>query len=161
PSALGREASRAVAALARRQGVSLYMLLLAAFDTLAWRYGAPADVVVGTPIANRTRREVEGLIGLFVNTLVLRTDLGGDPAFSALLGRVRDTALGAYAHQDVPFEQLVEELHPRRDLSRNPLFQLMFNLLNTPRPSRQSMAKLTLEPVAVPGSTALFDLQVY
>ncbi len=160
-SALDREASQAATALARRQGVSLYMLLLAAFDTLVWRYGAPVDVVVGTPIANRTRREVEGLIGLFANTLVLRTDLGGDPAFGALLRRVRETALGAYAHQDVPFEQLVEELHPRRDLSRNPLFQLMFNLINTPQPSRQSTAELTLEPVAVPGSTALFDLQVY
>ncbi|HXO40957.1 MAG TPA: condensation domain-containing protein, partial [Thermoanaerobaculia bacterium] len=160
-SALGREATRAAMALARWHGVSLYMVLLAAFDTLVWRYGAPPDVVVGTPIANRTRREVEGLIGLFVNTLVLRTDLGGDPPFSLLLGRVRETALGAYAHQDVPFEQLVEELHPRRDLSRNPLFQLMFNLVNTPQPSRQSATELAFEPMAMPGNTALFDLQVY
>ncbi|HLX06338.1 MAG TPA: condensation domain-containing protein, partial [Thermoanaerobaculia bacterium] len=160
-SMLGREVSAAAAALARRQGVSLYMLLLAVFDTLVWRYGAPSDMVVGTPIANRTRREVEGLIGLFVNTLVLRTDLGGEPGFSGLLGRVRETALGAYAHQDVPFEQLVEELQPRRDLSRNPLFQLMFNLINTPLPPRTSVAELALEPMRVAGSTALFDLQVY
>jgi len=121
--------------LGRKEGATLFMTLFAAFQTLLHRYSGQDDIVVGTPIAGRTRVEVEGLIGFFVNMLVLRTDASGDPTFRELLKRAKKVAIGAYAHQDIPFEKVVEELHPRRDPSRNPLFQVVFALQNTPRPS--------------------------
>src|SRR5207244_6595773 len=102
----------------RDQGVTLYMTSLSAFAVLLGRYASQQDVAVGAAIANRTRRETEGLIGFFVNMLVMRHDLSGDPRFVDLLKRTRETALQAYAHQDVPFEQLVEELNPQRSLSQ-------------------------------------------
>src|SRR4028118_1490901 len=116
PKSLGKK----LEALSQHQGVTLFMTLLAAFQTLLYRYTQQTDIVVGSPIANRNRQEIEGLIGFFVNSLVLRTNLSGNPTFLELLGRVREVALGAYAHQDLPFEKLVEELHPERNLSHHP-----------------------------------------
>jgi amino acid adenylation domain-containing protein len=151
--------SNALNALSRREGVTLFMTLLAAFQTLLHRYTGQDDLVVGSPIAGRTRAETEGLIGFFVNTLVLRTDLSGNPTFRELLGRVRETALGAYAHQELPFERLVEELHAERNLSRTPLFQVMFVLQNVPIKSLE-LPELTASLLNVDNETAKFDLTV-
>ncbi|HVR95163.1 MAG TPA: amino acid adenylation domain-containing protein, partial [Thermoanaerobaculia bacterium] len=144
--------------LARREGATLFMTLLAAFQTLLARHAGQADVTVGTPIAGRNRLETEGLIGFFVNTLVLRTGLGGDPPFRELLGRVRESALSAYAHQDLPFEKLVEVLQPQRDLSRTPLFQVMFVLQNTPVGAALDLPGLRMEPVLTESGATQFDL---
>ena len=145
---------------AARAGVTLFMTLLAAFQTLLARYTGQEDIVVGSPIAGRTRVETEGLIGFFVNTLVLRTDLTGNPTFRTLLARVREVCLDAYAHQDVPFEKLVEELKPERTLSQSPLFQVMFVLQNAPR-TTLALPGLTLTPLRVESGTAKFDLTVF
>ncbi|MCC5603472.1 non-ribosomal peptide synthetase [Nostoc favosum] len=124
--------TQALEALSYQEDVTLFMTMLAAFQTLLYRYTQQEDIVVGSAIANRNRSELEGLIGFFVNSLVLRSDLSGNPTFRELLNRVREVTLGAYTHQDLPFEKLVEELHPERDLSRHPLFQVVFSLQNTP-----------------------------
>ncbi|HEX6287623.1 MAG TPA: amino acid adenylation domain-containing protein, partial [Herpetosiphonaceae bacterium] len=149
--------AEALTRVSQREHVTLYMTLLAAFKIVLARYTGQTDIVVGTPIANRTRTELEGLIGFFVNTLVLRTDLGGNPTLHELLSRVRETTLGAYTHQDVPFEMLVDELQPERDLSRHPLFQAMFVLQNVPLPSL-SLPDIRLEPMEFDNGTAQFDL---
>ncbi len=141
----------------RREGVTLFMYVLAAFQVLLARYSGQNDIAVGVPVANRRRAELEDLIGFFVNTLVMRTDISGDPTFSELLQRVRKVALGAYAHQDVPFERLVEELQPTRDLSRSPLFQVMLALQNAPV-SRLDLQELELSGIGVIQQTAKFDL---
>jgi amino acid adenylation domain-containing protein len=137
-----------LAALARREGATPFMVLLAAFQVLLGRYAGSDDVVVGTPVAGRTRREVEGVIGFFVNSLVLRTDLSGDPSFREVLRRVRDVTLGAYDHQEVPFERLVAELQPERSLGHSPLFQAVFNLATVEAGGR------TLREVSVGGVDA-------
>ncbi|HEX8321936.1 amino acid adenylation domain-containing protein, partial [Longimicrobium sp.] len=128
PVRLPLELLERLQALGRSEGATLYMTLLSAFQVLLSKYAGSEDVVVGSPIAGRTRREVEELIGFFVNTLVLRTDLGGELTFRETLRRVREATLGAYAHQEVPFEKLVAELQPERSLSHSPLFQVMFTL---------------------------------
>ncbi|MDB4894665.1 MAG: amino acid adenylation domain protein, partial [Firmicutes bacterium] len=144
-------------ALSRQEGVTLFMTLLAAYQVLLHRYSGQADIAVGSPIANRNHVATEKLIGCFVNTLVLRTDLSGDVRFRELLGRVREVTMGAYAHQDMPFEQLVEALHPERNLSYTPLFQVSFAFDNTPA-AALALAGLTITPTAVDTATAKFDL---
>src|SRR5262249_29180083 len=128
--ALPPDLTQRLKAFAKTQNATLFMVLMAAFQTLLARWSGQNDIVTGTPIANRTRRETEGLIGFFVNPMALRTRLDDDPSFRTLVGRVRETALGAYAHQDLPFEKVVEALNPPRDLSRQPVFQVMFTLQN-------------------------------
>ncbi|HEX7317724.1 MAG TPA: amino acid adenylation domain-containing protein [Pyrinomonadaceae bacterium] len=155
--ALPSDLSAAVKEFSEREGATLYMTLLAAFQTLLHRYARQEEIVVGTPIANRNRAETEALIGFFINTLVLRTDFAGDPTFRELLGRVREVALGAYAHQDLPFEKLVEELQPERSLSHTPLFQVVFVLQNAPLGSLE-LPGLKLTPVGGDNGTAKFDL---
>jgi len=141
----------------RRGGATTFMVLLAGLATLLARWTGQADVPVGSPVAERARPEVEGLIGFFVNTLVLRLDLGGEPRFWELLGRVRETALGAWAHQDLPFEVLVEELVPERDLSANPLIQVTFSLEQAPA---VSLPGLATEPFDYEADVAQFDLSL-
>src|SRR5262245_19400220 len=154
--------------LGRNLRATLFMMLLATFQVLLPRYSGQEDLLVGVPIAGRTQKETENLIGFFVNTLVMRGDLSGRPSFVEFLERVRETALGAYAHQDLPFEKLVEELQPERDRSRSPLFQVMFQLQNTPReglvrqspnaPQRMRGGGLQLQQVGSGTGTAMFDL---
>ncbi|MGZ3459932.1 MAG: non-ribosomal peptide synthetase, partial [Archangium sp.] len=154
---LPKELSEGIKALSQREGVTLFMTLLAAFDVLLARYSGQTDIVVGTDIANRTHAETEGLIGFFINQLVMRTKLEGDPTFRELLGRVRDAALGSYAHQDVPFEELVRELNPERSLGHAPLFQVKLVLQNQPQ-TRLELPELTLRQIPVDHQTAKFDI---
>ena len=151
--------AQALSALARSEGSTLFMCLLGCFLVLIHRYSGQRDLVVGSPIANRNRAELEGLIGFFVNTLALRTDLSGDPTFRELLGRVREVTLGAYAHQDLPFEKLVEELQPERSLAHNPLFQVMFTLQNAPGQGMPA-APGQEGPAQLGNGTAKFDLSL-
>ena len=134
PFAIAAELAGSIHALCRSQGVTPYMVLLSTLQALLHRYSGQDDIVVGSPIANRNRSEVEGLIGYFVNMLALRTDLSGDPSFVDLVHRVREVALAAYEHQDLPLEKVIEVLHLPRDPSRTPLFQVMFVLQNNQAP---------------------------
>jgi amino acid adenylation domain-containing protein len=145
--------------LSRLEGVTLFMLLLAAFNVLLHRYTGQSDIAVGTPVANRTRTEIEGLIGFFVNTLVLRTFVSSEGSFEELLKRVREVCLEAYAHQELPFEKLVEEIQPARDLSRTPLFQVMFAFQH-PLPSSTAFPGLSVSPLEVNSETSKFDLSL-
>ncbi len=154
---LDQELSARLRALSQRESVTLFMLLLAAFKVLLLKYSGQTDIVIGADVANRNRAETENLIGFFVNMLVLRTELSGDPPFRELLQRVREVCLAAYAHQDLPFEKLVEELQPERSLSYAPLFQVVFALQNAPTKDLQ-LQELTLSAVATESGTAKFDL---
>lgn len=156
---LSQALTNGLKAISRAEGTTLFMTLLAAFQTLLHRYTGKDDIIVGSPVAGRNGAEVEGLIGFFVNTLILRTDLSGDPGFRELLGRVRKLAVEAYAHQDVPFEKLVEELHPERSLSHSPLFQVMFAFQNASVMSL-TPAGLSVNFLEVERETAIFDLSL-
>jgi amino acid adenylation domain-containing protein len=149
--------TEALTALSKHAGVTLFMTLVAALKVLLNRYSGQDDILIGTPIANRNRGEIEGLIGCFVNTLVLRTDLSGDPSFTELLKRVSDVTLEAYAYQDLPFDKLIEDLHLERDASRNPVFQVMFVLHNNPMPPVE-LPDLTLTTLEVDSDQAKLDL---
>jgi amino acid adenylation domain-containing protein len=156
---LAKELSLQLNELSHREGVTLFMTLLAAFQILLARYSNQTEVVVGSPIAGRNRAETENLIGFFINTLVLRAKLARQASFTELLSQVKETALGAFAHQDLPFEKLVEELQPERDLGRNPLFQVMFQFQNTASPKLE-MEGLEVNALEVSTGTAKFDLML-
>jgi amino acid adenylation domain-containing protein/non-ribosomal peptide synthase protein (TIGR01720 family) len=157
---LPRELSAGLRELARGQNVTPFVLLLACFKALLSRSTGQTDLCVGTPVANRTRVEIEGLVGFFVNTLVIRTDLAQTPTFSALVARVREEVLQAQAHQDLPFEQLVQALRPARNLRHTPLFQAMFSLAEAPR-HEATIAGLAVEPFEVDPGSAQFDLSLH
>ena len=157
---LGEELTGGLKELSRRSGVTLFMTLLAGFEVLLWRLSGQADIVVGTAIANRTRRETEALIGFFVNTLVLRVEVRGEESFEELVGRVREVCLGAYGHQEVPFERLVEELRPERSLSHSPLFQVAFGVDNSPREALE-LPGLKLSGMEQEDEAVRFDLTLW
>ncbi len=158
---ISAETAAGLRELGRREGVTLFMTLLAGFEILLGRYSGQEDIAVGTPIANRTRGEIEGLIGFFVNTLVMRVNIGGDPTVRELLKRVREMSLGAYGHQDLPFEKLVEELQPERDLGRNPLVGVLFALQNAPDEGVE-MKGIQLQSLGGGAQEATrFDLEFY
>ena len=159
-SRLSLNLSRSLGELSQREGVTLFMTMLTAFQALLFRYTGQEDIVVGTSIAGRNRVEIESLIGFFVNTLPLRTNVSGNPTFRELLARVKEVALGAYAHQDLPFEKLVEELNPERDASRSPVFQVMFGMQNVPRETL-TPSGLTITRETIPSGTAKFDLTLF
>lgn len=160
PLHLPRPLTEALKALSRQEGVTLFMTLLAAFKVLLYRYSNQSDLVVGTPITNRSRAETEPLIGLFLNMIALRSDLSGAPTFRALLAQVREVALAGYSHQDLPFEQLVEKLQLERDLSRAPLVQVMFILQNT-NLSALELPGLTIEHAQFGSRSAVYDLTLF
>ena len=157
---IGEELRSQLSALAGREDCTLFMVLLAAIQTLTAKYTGQEDIAVGSPIANRNRTEIEGLIGFFVNSLVMRADLSGDPSFVELLRQVRETTLGAYAHQDVPFERLVDALGVARDASQNPLFQVVFAWQNVPFSAMQ-LPDLVIDVDAFDRGTARFDLEFH
>ncbi|RMD95402.1 MAG: amino acid adenylation domain-containing protein [Calditrichaeota bacterium] len=157
---LSPELTASIKKLSLAEGATVYMTLLTTFMCLLYRYSGQEDISVGTPIANRHYENIENLIGFFVNTLVLRAHLKGNLTFQQLLSRVRQTTLAAYDHQDLPFEMLVDTLHPKRSLNRTPLFQVMFSLQNTPSQSI-SLPELELENIDVYNGKAKFDLTVY
>ena len=158
--AFSPELAQALKVFARQEGVTLFMALLAGFQALLSRYSGEDQIVVGTDVANRTMSETEPLIGFFINLLALRTDLSGNPTFREFLGRVREVTLGAYAHQDMPFDKLVEELQPERSLSHNPLVQVLFVMQNIPKLKRD-LPGLELLPFEMPITRSKFDFAVF
>ena len=160
PLSISPELTAALKGVGRRENATLFMVTAAALQALLQRYTGQDDVAVGFPVANRSRAEVEGLIGFFVNTLVLRTDLSGGPTFAELLARVREAMLGAFAHQDLPFEKLVEEAQAERDLGRSPLFQVFFSMQGL-SPRDISLGDLSARPLLSDLQTSKFDLSMY
>ncbi|MBA3920895.1 MAG: amino acid adenylation domain-containing protein, partial [Nostocaceae cyanobacterium] len=158
---LSAELTAALSLLSKTEGVTLFMTMLAAFNSLLCRYTGIEDIVVGSPIANRNYSELAELIGFFVNTLVYRTDISGNPTFRELLKRVKKVALGAYTHQDLPFEMLVEVLQPKRDLSYSPLFQVMFVYEEDVSVQNIQLPGITSQPYQVKNNTSKFDLTLY
>ncbi len=159
PFRLDAQQTLRVRELARRHGATLYQVILAAFQVLLSRWSGQEDVCVGTPIAGRVRRELEGLVGMFVNTLVMRAHVAGDDSFAVLLTRTRDQAFRAYGRQTVPFQRLVDELRPQRSLRYSPLFQVMF-VLQDARAAELRLPGLSLTPIEIPGDLAQFDLSL-
>jgi amino acid adenylation domain-containing protein len=158
---VSKRVTEALKGLSQNGGCTLFMTLLAAFQTLIFRYTGQADIVVGSPIANRNRAEIEPLIGYFVNTLVLRTKFSGNPTFREAMSLVRDIALAAYANQDLPYDKLVEEIHPPRDRSYNPVFQVMFVFQNVPAPSLSlSLSQLEISSFEIDTGISKFDLTI-
>ncbi len=155
-----KKLSDEIKALAKQENVSLFMILLATFQVLLYRYTQQEDIAIGTPLANRNQSEIEALIGFFVNSLVLRTNLAANPTFKEILARVREVTLDAYAHQDLPFEKLVENLHPERLLNRHPLFQVVFSLQNAPMETLE-LPELTLNSLTWEAKTTRFDLELH
>ena len=147
-------------ALSQESGTTLFMTLLAAFQVLLARYSGQTDIAVGSPIANRSHTEIEGLIGFFVNMLVLRSNLSENPTFAQILNQVWETTLQAFAHQDLPFERIVEELQPDRDLSINPLYQVSFSLQNTPL-AQLDLPGITFQPIVSLEATTKVDLELH
>jgi amino acid adenylation domain-containing protein len=158
---LSEDLTQSLRLLSRKEGATLFMTLLAAFNALLFRYTGSEDIVVGSPIANRNRQEIEGLIGFFVNTLALRSDVSGNPSFQQLLARVREVALGAYTHQDLPFEMLVEVLQSKRDLSYSPIFQVMFVFNESIALSNLELPGLTVSPRMLDDIAAQVDLILF
>lgn len=156
---LPRELSQAVKQLSQRENATVFMTLLTAYGLLLYKYTGQEDILIGTPVAGREKLETENLIGFFVNTLVLRTDLSGNPTFTGLLARIREMALEAYGHQNIPFEKLVEELQGYRDMSRSPLFQVMFMMQNTAIPPLK-LSGLELSPLELDSGSSQFDLSL-
>ncbi|MCM3903132.1 MAG: condensation domain-containing protein, partial [Pyrinomonadaceae bacterium] len=154
---LDERLTAALRELSRAEGCTLFMTLLAAFQTLLYRYTGQDDLLIGTPMANRTRPELQGLIGYFINALIVRGDLSGKPTFRTLMRRVRDALLEGYAHQDLPFDKIVDELRVKRDLSYHPLFQVMFNFLNFPKPPMVRSLKMVEDDLGDTGMIK-FDL---
>lgn len=158
---LPKNLSEALKALSQREGVTLFMTLLAAFQLLLHRYSGQDDILVGTPMAGRNRLETESLIGFFISTLVMRTDLSGNPSFRELLSRVRKMTIEAYAHQELPFEKLVEELQPERNLSRNPIFDVLINFNNAPQRGPLQLTDLKVEPLEATEPESRFSMTLY
>ncbi len=157
---IGEEVRKRLKEVCRQEGVTMFMLLMASFKVMLSRYSGQEEIIVGSPVAGRNSKEVEGLIGMFVNTLVLRSKVRGEEGFDEMMRREREVALGGYQHQDVPFEKLVEELSPERDLSRSPLFQVMFAWQNQMNEAI-SNGSLRIYPLQVDNNTAKFDLTLY
>jgi hypothetical protein len=160
PIPLPKEVMDSVKTLSQQEEVTPFMLMLSAFNALLFRHSGQEHIVLGTDIANRTSAETERLIGFFINLLPMRTELAGDPTFRELVSRVREAALGAYAHQDVPFDKLVEELQPERSLSHNPIVQALFVMQNIPTHDRK-LARLEITPFSLPLTRSKFDVAVF